>query len=182
MAPKSISWYLGYAASAFPLDMSQYSRLFFSTRIPRPIKDELVTDDTARHIAVLRNGHFYVFDVINSGGEAVTVLSHALYVFRLIVSFSGHVASTAEIYHQLSEIASDQSPPADFPIAVLTSEERDTWALVREELAMRNSNVLKLIDSSVFLLCLDDEDPSTPESLAHSLLHGNGANRSVLSL
>jgi carnitine O-palmitoyltransferase 2 len=154
--PESISWYVGYAASAFPLDMSQYKRLFSTTRIPRATKDELVTYETSRHIAVLRNGHFYVFDVISN---------------------DGYVASTAEIYHQLKEISSDKSPLAEFPIAVLTCEERDIWAAVRQDLEVKNSDVLKKIDSAIFILCLDDEDCSTPVSLAHSLLHGNGWNR-----
>ena len=170
-----MSWYVAYAASAFPLDMSQYSRLFSTTRIPRPVRDELVTDEKSRHIAVLRNGHFYVFDVISSDGDTTTVLFHVSLL--IISSLLGYIASTAEIYHQLNEIAHDRSPPAEFPVPVLTCEERNTWAAVRQELEVKNSNVLKKIDSSIFLLCLDNENCSTPVSLAHSLLHGNGSNR-----
>jgi carnitine O-palmitoyltransferase 2 len=48
---------------------------------------------------------------------------------------------------------------------------------VRQDLEVKNSDVLKKIDSAIFILCLDDEDCSTPVSLAHSLLHGNGWNR-----
>ena len=91
----------------------------------------------------------------------------------------GRIASTSEIYQQLSEIASDTSPAAEHPVAILTSEDRDTWAVARDELAVFNADVLKLIDSSIFLVCLDNDDPSTPESLAHSLLHGDGSNRFV---
>ena len=35
LLPKSLSWYGAYWYKAFPLDMSQYGRLFNSTRIPR---------------------------------------------------------------------------------------------------------------------------------------------------
>jgi carnitine O-palmitoyltransferase 2 len=167
---------VGYAASAFPLDMSQYKRLFSTTRIPRATKDELVTYETSRHIAVLRNGHFYVFDVISNDGT-VKIVNVLFFLACLISWVLGYVASTAEIYHQLKEISSDKSPLAEFPIAVLTCEERDIWAAVRQDLEVKNSDVLKKIDSAIFILCLDDEDCSTPVSLAHSLLHGNGWNR-----
>eukprot|EP00731_Ephydatia_muelleri_P037937 Em0604g4a len=43
----------------FPSDMSQYSRLFSSTRIPHQHKDELLTFQDSRHVVVLRRGHFY---------------------------------------------------------------------------------------------------------------------------
>ena len=40
--------------SAYPLDMSQYARLFASTRIPVKGKDELQSWPESRHIIVLR--------------------------------------------------------------------------------------------------------------------------------
>jgi carnitine O-palmitoyltransferase 2 len=64
-----ISWYGAYLYKAFPLDMSQYIRLFNSTRIPRQDKDDLFTDDRARHVAVLCNGVFFIFDVYNKNGK-----------------------------------------------------------------------------------------------------------------
>lgn len=48
--------------------MSQYSSLFNSTRIPKPEKDILVKNETARHLLVLRRGHFYKFDVLDKNG------------------------------------------------------------------------------------------------------------------
>lgn len=35
LIPRSLAWYGAYWYKAFPLDMSQYNRLFNSTRIPR---------------------------------------------------------------------------------------------------------------------------------------------------
>lgn len=54
---------------AFPLDMSQFGNLFSSTRIPRPGKDELQKFPDSQHIVVLRNGHFYAFDVLDGDGK-----------------------------------------------------------------------------------------------------------------
>ena len=54
---------------AFPLDMSQYARLFCSTRIPEVKKDRLATFESARHMLVMRKGNFYVFDTITTDGK-----------------------------------------------------------------------------------------------------------------
>ena len=35
----------------------------------RPGKDELVVDSEAKHLLVMRNGNFYVFDVLDSNGK-----------------------------------------------------------------------------------------------------------------
>lgn len=34
----------------------------------RPDKDELLTDQSKRHLLVLRNGHMFVFDVLDENG------------------------------------------------------------------------------------------------------------------
>uniref|UniRef100_A0A8C4XVE4 Carnitine palmitoyltransferase 2 n=1 Tax=Falco tinnunculus TaxID=100819 RepID=A0A8C4XVE4_FALTI len=57
--PSSLSWFGAYMVNAYPLDMSQYFRLFNSTRLPKLNRDELYTDEKAKHLLVLRNGNFY---------------------------------------------------------------------------------------------------------------------------
>lgn len=49
--------------------MSQFSNLFNSTRIPRIGKDEIQQFPDARHIVVLRNGHFYIIDGLDGDGK-----------------------------------------------------------------------------------------------------------------
>lgn len=56
---------------AFPLDMSQYSSLFNATRIPETGKDRLARFDNAKHVLVMRGGHFYVFDVFDKDGTTL---------------------------------------------------------------------------------------------------------------
>ena len=69
--PSSLSWYAAaVVAKAFALDMSQYGRLFNSTRLPHNGKDELVTfDDSNGHIVVMRRGHLYTINAVQENGE-----------------------------------------------------------------------------------------------------------------
>ncbi|KAJ1170255.1 hypothetical protein NDU88_002135 [Pleurodeles waltl] len=155
--PSSLSWYMAYMVNAYPLDMSQYFRIFNSTRVPRPNRDELVTDDKAKHLLVLRNGHFYIFDVLDR---------------------DGNIVKASEIQAHLKYILSDTTPAPEFPLGYLTSEQRDTWALLRQKLIENgNTEVLKKVDSAVFCLCLDDFPIKDTNHLSHNMLHGTGVNR-----
>ena len=48
--------------------MSQFPSLFNSTRIPSTGKDLLFKDESAKHILIMRNGHFFVFDALDKDG------------------------------------------------------------------------------------------------------------------
>lgn len=67
--PSAVSWYGAYMFNAYPLDMSQYHNLFNTTRIPETGKDRIYQDTTARHVVVMRRGHFYTFDVLDETGK-----------------------------------------------------------------------------------------------------------------
>ncbi|KAI8497228.1 Carnitine O-palmitoyltransferase 2, mitochondrial [Branchiostoma belcheri] len=155
--PSSLSWYGAYMANGYPLDMSQYKNLFNSTRIPRPDRDEIVVDNSANHLLVIRNGHMYVFDVMDA---------------------DGNIKPAAELHAYLSHILSDQTPPPSHPLGYLTAENRDTWAGLRQKLEdCGNGEVLKTVDSAMFCLCLDDSAAEDVDSLTRLMLHGDGANR-----
>ncbi|XP_046940607.1 carnitine O-palmitoyltransferase 2, mitochondrial isoform X3 [Lynx rufus] len=155
--PSSLSWYGAYLVNAYPLDMSQYFRLFNSTRLPKPIRDELFTNEKARHLLVLRKGHFYVFDVLDQ---------------------DGNIVGASEIQAHLKYILSDSSPAPEFPLAYLTTENRDVWAELRQELVSGgNEEALRKVDSAVFCLCLDDFPIKDLVHLCHNMLHGDGTNR-----
>lgn len=68
LSPAQISTYVSYLFNAFPLDMSQYQGLFGSTRIPEKVKDRIYQQPDTRHVAILRNGHFYAVDVLDEQG------------------------------------------------------------------------------------------------------------------
>lgn len=155
--PSSLSWYGAYMVNAYPLDMSQYFRLFNSTRIPKKGRDELFTEPKGRHLLVMRKGHMYVFDVVDHDGNLVR---------------------PAEIQSHLKYILSDQTPAPDFPVGFLTSENRDVWAELREKLlAAGNGEAIGIVDSALFCLCLDDESMRDHIHISHNMLHGDGSNR-----
>nr|XP_060629517.1 carnitine O-palmitoyltransferase 2, mitochondrial isoform X1 [Anolis sagrei ordinatus] len=155
--PPSLSWFCAYMVNAYPLDMSQYFRLFNSARLPKPNKDELFTDENERHLLVIRNGNFYVFDVIDK---------------------DGNILKPSEIQAHLQFILSDNSPAPAFPLACLTTENRDIWAKLRQELLENgNAETLRKVDSAIFCLCLDDFPINSVNHLSHTMLHGDGINR-----
>ncbi|XP_026201794.1 carnitine O-palmitoyltransferase 2, mitochondrial [Anabas testudineus] len=155
--PSSLSWYGAYMVNAYPLDMSQYFRLFNSTRIPKHGRDELFTDEKGRHLLVMSKGNMYVFDIVDRDGNLV---------------------KPAEIQSHLKYILSDSTPAPAFPLGVLTSENRDVWTGLREKLiAAGNAEHLQLVDSALFCLCLDDESMRDHIQISHNMLHGDGCNR-----
>lgn len=156
--PKSVSWYGAYMFKAFPLDMSQFRNLFNSTRIPRLEKDEIRADAMGHHMLVLRNGHFYVFDVLDK---------------------DGNIQPPSHIHAYLTYIMKDKHPVPSHPLGFLTTENRDVWAEVRKHLkSLGNSELLQLIDSAIYALVLDDEDLDNDMlKLAHNMLHGPASNR-----
>lgn len=155
--PSSLSWYGAYMVNAYPLDMSQYFRLFNSSRVPKKGRDELFTEPKGRHLLVMRKGHMYVFDVVDRDGNLV---------------------NPAEIHSHLKYILSDQTPAPAFPLGFLTSENRDVWAELREKLlAAGNGEAITTVDSALFCLCLDDENMRDHIHVSHNMLYGNGLNR-----
>ncbi|GFY40144.1 carnitine O-palmitoyltransferase 2, mitochondrial [Trichonephila inaurata madagascariensis] len=158
LIPRRFAWYGAYLFKAFPLDMSQFNNLFSSTRIPCISKDELQVFPDSRHIVILRNGHFYVFDVLDE---------------------DGNIIPSSHIYDHINYILSDTQTPPSHPISVLTTENRDTWAKARMHLEkLGNAEQLRLIDSAIFALALDDETlGNNLVKSAHHMLHGPVHNR-----
>uniref|UniRef100_A0A8C8VLW3 Choline/carnitine acyltransferase domain-containing protein n=1 Tax=Pelusios castaneus TaxID=367368 RepID=A0A8C8VLW3_9SAUR len=155
--PTSVSCYGAYMVNAYPLDMSQYKRLFNSSRIPKLNKDELFTNERGRHLLVMRKGHFYVFDILDP---------------------VGNILHPSEIQAHLIYILQDADCLPEFSLCYLTTEDRNTWAAVRQQLLEAgNEDNLQKIDSAVFCLCLDNISPKDDGELSHCMLHGRGFNR-----
>lgn len=155
--PESVSFYGAYMFNAYPLDMSQYFRLFNSTRIPTKYKDILVTDEKNNNVLIVHKGNFYTIPVLNEDGTIV---------------------SPQELYACIKYILESKVKEAEFPIGVMTSENRDIWADVRTKLIeLGNEEVLKSIDSAMYCISLDDIDTEDPDILCPNFLHGNPQNR-----
>jgi carnitine O-palmitoyltransferase 2 len=140
LLPRAATYYAAYAAQSYPLDMSQYGRLFATSRIPGTVADGgdwLHTADAARHVAVLARGHVYTLTVLAADGAPVlaSVLARALLA--------------------IERDARDRAP-AQASVAALTSESRDAWAALRPELAATNGAQLRAVDDALFVVALDD--------------------------
>jgi carnitine O-palmitoyltransferase 2 len=154
-----------YAAEAYPLDMSQYGRLFASTRLPFRERDVLVTAAKApTHIVVARGGALYRVEVLTPRGD--------------------RARPVAEVEGALAHILADGSAGAEPPVAALTGAGRDAWADARAALLAApgaggalNAASLAAVDDALFVLTLDGDAPATPEALSRTMLHGCGSNR-----
>ncbi|CAL8077711.1 unnamed protein product [Orchesella dallaii] len=162
MMPTAFATYASYLYKAFPLDMSQYPSLFRTSRIPKPGIDQLLKGDKdVRHIAVMRNGNVYSVEVLDSDGNILPI---------------------SVLMGSLEFILNDQTPPAKDPIGVMTTENRNKWADVREHLvtsSLRNQNSLAMIDTALFVLSLDEEElgEADPLRVTRQYLHSDGTNR-----
>ena len=157
MIPESVSFYGAYMFNAYPLDMSQYFRLFNSTRIPKKDKDVLFTDESKRHIAVLFRGHFFCFPVLDK---------------------NNNIFAPEEIYACIKYILNSNVKPAEHPLGVLTSENRDTWAAARERLeSLGNKEALNAIDSALYCISPDEFQSDDHDLLSNNFLTGDAGNR-----
>ncbi|XP_076363624.1 carnitine palmitoyltransferase 2 isoform X2 [Tachypleus tridentatus] len=156
--PKSVACYGAYWYKAFPLDMSQFDNLLCSTRIPRHGQDEIQAEQTSKHMAVLRKGHIYVFDALDQ---------------------DGNIFPPSHLYSCLAYILTDNHPVPTHPVGVLTTENRDQWATVREMLKdAGNKEQLRLIDSAIYVMVFEDETVGEDHiKAASTMLHGPFGNR-----
>jgi len=118
--------------------MSQYPRLFGTTRIPGHDSDRLVTNSLAKSIVVIRKGRIFHFDVLDENGSP---------------------ASEPQILSNVRKILTDNRPAESLPIGALTTMDRDSWAELRKELckSTHNKALLGSIDGALFAVCLDEE-------------------------
>ncbi|XP_022113656.1 carnitine O-palmitoyltransferase 2, mitochondrial [Pieris rapae] len=158
LLPSSLSWYGAYLFKAFPLDMSQFPGLFNATRIPQIDKDRIFRDPSSKHVVVQRKGNFYVFDVLDSNGNLLL---------------------PEELLGNMAKIISDDKPSADFPLGILTSQDRNAWAKQRQHLEeIGNAEALKKIDSAIFNLVLDEDSiHEDKHKILRQYLHSDGNNR-----
>lgn len=147
-------------ARTTPLCSHSYNYIFNATRIPKKPSDFEATYDLAAHdhVTVARNNQFFSLSLVHNG----------------------QLLSAAEIESQLDKIVEQADSSAAVPVGVLTSDNRDLWAdnyKLLSESSPNNAAVLEDIQSSAFLLCLDDKRPVTREEYHRVYWHGNGRNR-----
>ncbi|KAL1982171.1 hypothetical protein VTN96DRAFT_1706 [Rasamsonia emersonii] len=142
-----------------PMAMSSYQYMFNCCRIPAEGADypQKYSPQENQHIVVVRKNQFFKLPVVVDGQQLTT-------------------AELQKQYERIYKLAEHRAPP----VGVLTAANRDHWAAARKKLlaaSPANAQALRDIESSGFLVCLDDAAPVTLEERAHQYWHGDGCNR-----
>ncbi|KAI1175720.1 choline/Carnitine O-acyltransferase [Nemania sp. FL0916] len=144
-----------------PLCMYQYSRLFGTARVPTGHGCQIEQDPDSKHIVVLCHGQFYWFDVLDDNSDLIM--------------------SERDVAINLQTIIDDavQTPiqeAAKGALGILSTENRKIWSGLREVLTREehsnNADCLGIVDSALFVLCLDYTEPATAAELCQNMLCG----------
>lgn len=145
-----------------PLCMYQYPRIVSTARIPTANGCVMQSDHTSKHIVVICRSQFYWFDVLDEDSDVIL--------------------TEKDVAHNLQAIVEDaQNTPileaAKSAMGVLTTENRRVWASLREVLTRdgpnsNNSECLRIIDTALFILCLDSFSPTAGSEMSMNMLCG----------
>lgn len=142
------------------LDMYQYSKLFGSARIPTDNGCVMQSDQNSNHIVVLSKSQFYWFDVLNKSNDLILSESDLIINFNSIIKDS--------LNTNPNEIAKSS-------FGILSTENRRVWSKLRNTNLNNNRTnreILSIIDSALFILCLDDIKLNDLSDLAQNMLCG----------
>ncbi|KAG2233710.1 hypothetical protein INT48_007687, partial [Thamnidium elegans] len=147
-------------AKGEPMCMDSYKYMFNNCRIANKPSDLAMIYDPFKntHIVVIRKNKFYIVDTVHNGVQL----------------------STKELQHQFERIIDQAGDIKGIPVGVLTSDNRDKWTDNRELLLAANpinKQILEKIETSSFVVCLDDLAPTTRDELCRASWHGDGRNR-----
>ncbi|KAI9661393.1 MAG: hypothetical protein M1831_003126 [Alyxoria varia] len=151
------------------LCMYQYSRLFGTARIPTDNGCQIAQDPTSKHIVVICRGQFYWFDVLDANNDLI-MTEHDV---SLNLSAIRRDAENTSI-HETARSA----------IGVLSTENRKVWSGLRDVISRdegsNNAECLGIVDSSLFVVCLDYAEPTNESELCMAMLCGtNQVERGV---
>lgn len=144
-----------------PLDMYQYSKLFGTARIPTEHGCQIAQDSGSKHIVILCRGQFYWFDVFDGNSDIIM--------------------TEKDVAQNLESICNDaeQTPireAAGGALGVLSTENRKIWSGLRDVMSRdedsNNAECLSIVDSALFILCLDYTEPISGADLCMNMLCG----------
>ena len=143
------------------LCMYQYSRLFGTARVPTENGCHIGQDDGAKHLVVLCRGQFYWFDVLDDNSD-------------LIMTEKDLAVNLQVIVEDAQETPIQEA--AKGALGVLSTENRKIWAGLRDVMTRdedsNNAECLGIVDSALFILCLDYTEPQTGAELCGNMLCG----------
>ncbi|KAK3297604.1 Choline/Carnitine o-acyltransferase-domain-containing protein [Chaetomium fimeti] len=144
-----------------PLCMYQYSRLFGTARVPTDAGCQIEQDPESKHIVVMCHGQFYWFDVLDDDSDLIM--------------------TERDIAINLQTIIDDaaQTPIQDAAkgaLGVLSTENRKVWSGLRDVLmrepGSNNADCLSIVDTALFVVCLDYSEPADAAALCQNMLCG----------
>jgi carnitine O-acetyltransferase len=144
-----------------PLCMYQYSRLFGTARVPTENGCHIGQDPDSKHIVVLCHGQFYWFDVLDENSDLIMTEKDMSINLQTIVDDA------------------QQTPiqeAAKGALGVLSTENRKVWSGLRDvmtrEEGSNNADCLGIVDTALFILCLDYTEPTSGADLCQNMLCG----------
>ena len=145
-----------------PLDMYQYSRLFGTARVPTDAGCQIEQDPDSKHIVIMCHGQFYYFDVLDDNSDLIM--------------------TEKDIAINLQTVVDDatQTPiqeAAKGALGVLSTENRKVWSGLRDvltrEQGSNNADCLSIVDTALFVVCLDYTEPANAAALCQNMLCGS---------
>ncbi|KAL6234451.1 hypothetical protein BDW75DRAFT_241065 [Aspergillus navahoensis] len=144
-----------------PLCMYQYSRLFGTARVPTDNGCVISQDPKSKHIVVMCRGQFYWFDVLDENHDQIMT--------------EKDIAMNLEVILADAEETPIQEA-AKGALGVLSTENRKVWSGLRDILTKDehsiNAEGLNIVDTALFVLCLDDTEPHNTSELCANMLCG----------
>ncbi|KAK5998025.1 Putative mitochondrial carnitine O-acetyltransferase [Cladobotryum mycophilum] len=149
-----------------PLCMYQFSRLFGTARVPTEAGCQIEQDPESKHVIVLCHGQFYWFDVLDDNSDVIM--------------------TERDIAINLQTIIDDatETPIQDAAkgaLGVLSTENRKVWSGLRDVLTREpgsnNADSLSIVDSALFVLCLDYSESTNAADLCQNMLCGTSEIR-----
>ncbi|KAG7285182.1 hypothetical protein NEMBOFW57_009803 [Staphylotrichum longicolle] len=144
-----------------PLCMYQYSRLFGTARVPTDAGCQIEQDPESKHVIVMCHGQFYWFDVLDDNSD-------------LIMTERDIAVNLQTIIDDAAQIPIQQA--AKGALGVLSTENRKVWSGLRDVLmrepGSNNADCLSIVDTALFVVCLDYTEPATAAALCQNMLCG----------
>jgi carnitine O-acetyltransferase len=144
-----------------PLCMYQFSRLFGTARVPTDAGCQIEQDPESKHIVVMCHGQLYWFDVLDDNSDVIMTERDIAINLQTIIE---------------DAIQTPIQEAAKGALGVLTTENRKVWSGLRDVLhrepASNNADSLNIVDSALFILCLDYTEPTNVADLCQNMLCG----------
>ena len=144
-----------------PLDMYQYSRLFGTARVPTENGCIIGQDSDSKHVVVMCRGQIYWFDALDHNNDLIMTEKDLAINLQVIAEDAEQIP-----IHEAAKGA----------LGVLSTENRKTWSHLRDiltkEEGSNNSECLNIVDSALFVVCLDYTEPADVSELCGNMLCG----------